>query len=572
MKPIIYQLLVRLAGNRNTAQKPFGSIIENGCGKFNDLDMHLLQSLKGLGITHLWLTGIIEHATCTDYSEYGIAPDNPLLVKGIAGSPYAIKDYYDVCPDLACSVQNRMQEFEALIERCHQAGLKPVIDFVPNHVARQYNSDQIPAGTQNLGHNDQKDQEFNPNNNFYYLPNKSLQLPSEVFELPYIKQNSHIFFEENPARATGNDRFNPAPLFTDWYETVKLNYGVDYLGGHTTYFEPKPDTWMKMTEILHFWAAKGVCGFRCDMAEMVPIEFWEYAIKNVKEKYPQSEFIAEVYKPDLYRIYIERGGFDYLYDKAGFYNTVRDIITRDKPAYELTSVWQSACGLDKYMLRFLENHDEQRIASPHFAGSPWPGIAGMAAAALMHSGPVMIYFGQEIGEDAQGASGFSKDNGRTTIFDYYNVPAFFAWFNHGKCNEDLLNQNQKALRQRYASILQLCSNHIIASGRFYDLMWYNPHLSSGCFGSIFAFLRWHQATFWIIAVNFSKNPVQINVKVPEHFASSANVSLNQPLNLENVAGESILPQSTSMGFLANEGIDVIIGFYDYVVISLKPKT
>ena len=68
-------------------------------------------------------------------------------VKGKAGSPHAIKDYYDADPDIATDVPGRMNEFENLVNRTHRAGLKVIIDFVPNHVARQYHSDAQPDGT-----------------------------------------------------------------------------------------------------------------------------------------------------------------------------------------------------------------------------------------------------------------------------------------------------------------------------------------------------------------------------------------------------------------------------------------
>lgn len=570
MKPVIYQLMVRLAGNRNIAMKPFGSIQENGCGKFNDLDLHFLKSLRNFGISHLWLTGIIEHATCTDYSRFGIKPDNPFLIKGMAGSPYAIKDYYDVCPDLAVSVEKRMQEFEALIARCHEAGLKPIIDFVPNHVARQYGSDQKPEFIADLGQNDHNDTQFAPDNNFYYIPEQTLHLPPEIYSLPYIKELKPTAYVESPAKATGNNQFSHFVAYNDWYETVKLNYGVDYFDGQKKYFEPVPDTWRKMTDILLFWASKGVSGFRCDMAELVPVEFWEYATKIIKDKHPEMIFIAEVYNPRAYRTHIEKGGFDFLYDKDGFYDTIRDILVGNKPAGELTRVWQNLDGLDNCMLRFIENHDEQRIASSQFAGSPLPGIPAMAVAATMQNGPLMLYFGQEVGEAASGAAGFSGDDGRTTIFDYYHVPAFGKWFNNGKCNEEQLSENQKALRNAYAEILKLCLEPVISSGNFYDLMWYNQHLKTAGKDKLYAFLRWNQSTIWIVAANFNQNySEKFCIKVPEHFSRIANFDFNQKLFAENVAGQSVIPASISLNELAETGIEVFIGSMNYVAIRFN---
>ncbi|MDO4993238.1 MAG: alpha-amylase family glycosyl hydrolase, partial [Prevotellaceae bacterium] len=310
-KPIIYQVFTRLYGNRNTTRKEWGSVEENGTGKFSDFDAKTLKAIKQMGISHIWYTGVIRHASQTDFSKFGIPTQHPSVVKGKAGSPYAICDYYDVDPDLADDVDNRMKEFEALIVRTHKAGLKMFIDFVPNHVARQYVSIAKPKGVVDLGADDDKNQGFNPQNNFYYCPGCKLETP----------QASD--YEENPAKATGNDHFDNRPGMNDWYETVKLNYGIDYWT-HFGHFDPVPDTWKKMTEILLFWAAKGIDGFRCDMAEMVPAAFWAYATGKVKEKYPEILFMGEVYNPAEYRNYIH-SGFDWMYDKVGMYDTMRAV-------------------------------------------------------------------------------------------------------------------------------------------------------------------------------------------------------------------------------------------------------
>ena len=150
-KIIIYQLLPRLYGNRNTTRKENGSISDNGCGKFNDLTASVLNSIWQKGATHVWFTGVIRHATKTDYSAQGIPVNHPAIVKGNAGSPYAITDYYDVDPDLAEDVDSRMAEFEALVARAHKSRLGVIIDFVPNHVARRYVSLCKPKGVCDLG-------------------------------------------------------------------------------------------------------------------------------------------------------------------------------------------------------------------------------------------------------------------------------------------------------------------------------------------------------------------------------------------------------------------------------------
>lgn len=387
-KIIIYQVFTRLFGNNSLRCKPNGSLEENGCGKMADFTTKALNEIRTLGATHIWYTGIIEHATQTNYTRYGIKPDHPAVVKGKAGSPYAIKDYYDVDPDLATSIPDRMKEFENLVKRSHKAGLKVIIDFVPNHVARQYGSDAKPEGVTDLGEKDDVTKAFSPNNNFYYIPNTKLEGNIDLHRgaaEPYI---------EFPAKATGNDRFDAWPNSNDWYETVKLNYGIDYLNGHSHHFEPIPDTWVKMRDILLFWSAKGIDGFRCDMAEMVPVEFWGWVIPQIKAEHPKLIFIAEVYNPGEYRNYLFNGKFDYLYDKVGLYDTLRAITCGWESATAIPQRWQSLGGIEKRMLNFLENHDEQRIASDYFAGNGSKAIPAMIVSACMNTNPVMITSGR----------------------------------------------------------------------------------------------------------------------------------------------------------------------------------
>ena len=395
-KTIIYQLMPRWFTNCNAQCVPNGTLRQNGSGKFNEIDEKRLRSIKSLGATHVWYTGIIEHATATDYSRQGITPCNPHVVKGLAGSPYAIRDYYDVCPDLAVNVKQRMAEFEALVARTHKAGLKVIIDFVPNHVAREYESDTKLAGVQDLGENDNPMMFFDPKNNFYYITGQEFA-PNGV-DLGHDKGA----YREFPARATGNDCYSASPTRDDWYETIKLNYGVDPWNG-SKHFDPIPPTWNKMLDILLYWAGKGIDGLRCDMAHMVPVEFWHWAIAQVKAQYPALIFIAEIYDVALYHSYIEYGGFDYLYDKVTLYDTLRGILCNGWPASGLTRCWQTVEGMGDHMLNFLENHDEQRIASRQFCGEPWKALPALVVSATMSKCPFMVYAGQELGEPASDA-------------------------------------------------------------------------------------------------------------------------------------------------------------------------
>jgi glycosidase len=516
-KPVIYQLFVRLFGNKNISNVFHGTTVENGCGKFNDINDNALESIRNLGVTHVWLTGVIEHALCTDYSKFGIKKDNPAVVKGRAGSPYAIKNYYNVNPDLAENIDDRMSEFEDLVNRCHKHNLKVIIDFVPNHVAREY-SDIAPDGIIPLGKNDNQSISFSPQNNFYYIPGQKFNVPQEVVNLPYVNRNDIESFNENPVKVTGNDCFSDSPSFNDWYETVKLNYGVDYLNNKHASFDPIPDTWIKMAEILIFWLKKGVDGFRCDMAEMVPVEFWNYSISKIKSEYNNALFIAEIYNPDAYKKYIETGKFDLLYDKEGLYNTLRNVIEGNAPARMLTQCWQSLNGLDDKMLRFIENHDEQRLASPHFAGNYKFGIPAMTLCTSFNKGGVMIYFGQELGEKAEGSSGYSGDDGRTTIFDYFSVPTVHSWMNNGLFNEDALTDEVKRLRNKYKEILSLAHKAEIIHGHFYDLMWFNNDNDEFFGQHIYTYIRHFENKAILFVINFNMDSaLRVRIKIPDDF-------------------------------------------------------
>ena len=498
-KVIVYQVFTRLYGNRNTTRKEKGTIADNGCGKMADFTPAVLKGIAKMGISHMWYTGVIRHATQTDYSQYGIPRQHPAVVKGKAGSPYAIADYYDIDPDLAVDVKLRMQEFEQLVQRTHDAGLKVIIDFVPNHVARQYKSICKPRGVKDLGETDNAMMGFDPQNNFYYCPGQRFM---PYFDLYGGEPEPYL---EEPAKATGNDHFDNAPGQNDWYETVKLNYGVDYYAGKVGHFDPMPDTWKKMTDILLFWAKKGVDGFRCDMAEMVPAEFWAYATKVVKSKYKQLVFIGEVYNPGEYRHYLS-SGFDWLYDKVGMYDTMRAVICHHAPASAISHAWQATDDIRDHMLYFLENHDEQRVASDFFAASGWKGVPGMIASLLMQQNPFMLYAGEEYGERGMDREGFSGNDGRTTIFDYWSVDTLC------RAAQKKLTADEEALFDIHQKTMLLARQEkAVTDGVFFDLMYVNGHLERQ-----YAFLRYVEGELLLVVTNFEDRDVVTDVNIPAH--------------------------------------------------------
>jgi glycosidase len=514
-KLIIYQMMTRLFGNKNSTNKTYGTRDENGVGKFNDITGPALEGIKSLGVTHIWYTGVIEHALLTDYSTHNIPPDDPDVVKGLAGSPYAIKDYYDVNPDLAVVVPNRMQEFEQLVKRTHDHGLKVLIDFVPNHVARRYKSDSKPPTVADLGAADNADLPFRPTNNFYYIPGQPFTPPrGAAGRTPALPGLRDGVYEENPAKATGNNVFAPNPSVNDWYETVKLNYGVDYLNERKHHFDPIPDTWLKMKDILLFWVSKKVDGFRCDMAEMVPVEFWNWAIPQVRAINPDIIFIAEIYNPEAYRPYIEKGKFSYLYDKVKLYDTLRLLTAGERSTLDIDAIQSSLAGINDNMLHFMENHDEQRIASKFFAGDPWKGIPAMVVSATIDRGPVMVYSGQEVGESGAGNEGFQGDDGRTTIYDYWGMTEHQKWMAGGRFNGDSLNAEQKQLRQVYADLLTLSiTSTAITTGEYIDITAHNHNV--GNFNNkVHAFVRYSDEEKLLIITSFNATDQNIKVQIP----------------------------------------------------------
>lgn len=524
-KIAIYQIMTRLYGNTNTTRRKNGTIEENGCGKLNDINRAALKSIASLGFTHVWYTGVIRHASTTNYP-FMSRRANANVVKGKAGSPYAICDYYDIDPDLAEDVNSRMDEFKRLVERTHETGLKVLIDFVPNHVARNYYSDCEPNRPM-FGGSDCTDCRFAQNNNFYYIVGQSFRAPETNLDVEYT---------EIPAKASGNDAFTATPTKTDWYETVKLNYGVDYVDG-SKHFSPIPDTWFKMRDILMYWASMGIDGFRVDMAEMVPVEFWRWVIGQVNMRYPSMLFIAETYDMTKYREYIE-AGFNLLYDKVNFYDTVRDVVMGRKPAIELTHIWRRTEGLVPNMLYFLENHDEQRLASDFFAGDPLLGKPAMMLAALMNKASVMIYFGQELGVRGMDEEGFSGLDGRTTIFDYWCVEEVQSFVSNHTYDERNLSAETCTLRAWYGALLNMVKeSKALSYGEFYDLMWVNQHVDNT---SIYAFIRYDDKERYLIVLNFSDRRTNVSIAIPDDAWSMMGVRGKKSVDVDVYGHDGVI--------------------------------
>jgi glycosidase len=514
-KFVVYQMMFHLWGNKQTELVRNGSYKSNGVTKFKDVTDVALKALHKKGITHLYATGLIEHATMEDFTAFGSPLDHPSVVKGRAGSPFAVKDYYDVNPFLAENPSQRMSEFKAMLERIHANGLQLIIDFVPNHLARQYASDQKPKGVVDFGVQDNQQVAFDANNNFYYLPGTQFSVPEGVHPPVTVT----IPYTEIPAKVSGNNVFSSQPSINDWFETVKLNYGIDYQHGNQTHFEPIPNTWIKMHEVLSYWTDLGVDGFRCDMAEMVPVEFWTYAISKIKKQNPKIIFIAEIYQPDRYRDYIFKGGFDYLYDKVGLYDGVRRLMQQKPEAdcADITRVWQHESGeFANHMLRFLENHDEHRLNTPAFAANNfWSTIPGMMITAALHDGPLMVYMGQEFGEKANEIEGYNEADDRSSMFDFWRVETHQRWMNGGKFDGGALTSDEKLIDTFYQDLFKRVStSDAISKGAFFDLQY--AQLDSYPSKKVYSFLRYTGNDRVLIVCNFDAHKTQtFDIQIPQ---------------------------------------------------------
>ena len=543
-KEVVYQVFTRLFGNKNTTNKPWGTIEENGVGKFNDFTDTALREIKDLGVTYIWYTGVPHHALIRDYSAIGVSNDDPEVVKGRAGSPYAVKDYYNVNPDLAVNPAHRLQEFEALIARTHKVGLKVIIDIVPNHIARKYEGKNNPVGIRDFGADDDTTVEYIRDNNFYYIPNTHFEVPDTDQPLN-VEKNLLINnkFEEFPAKWTGNGSRLAKPDRDDWYETVKVNYGIRPDGSkdfpelpvgfdtksyqeHYAFWKGKdvPDSWDKFKDIALYWTAKEVDGFRFDMAEMVPYEFWGYMNSAIKMKNPDAFLLAEVYNPNEYRNYIHLGKMDYLYDKVETYDKLKDIIQGRALPDGLSDIQNGMADIEHHMLHFLDNHDEQRLASPEFAGTPQKGKPLMVVSTTISTSPTMVYFGQEVGEAGNENAGFGTHS-RTSIFDYIGVPNHQRWMNGGKFDGGQLTQEEKELRDFYKRILNFSLNSTALMGEYQEIQTVNRQTTQGYDPGIYAFTRWSDTQKLVIVTNFSwLSTSNFELKIPSEIIRKWNLN------------------------------------------------
>ncbi len=588
-KIVVYQVFTRLFGNTNTNNIPWGTKEQNGVGKFNDFTNTALAEIKKLGVSHIWYTGVPHHGVIGDFPEIGLTSDDPDVIKGRAGSPYAVRDYYQVNPDLAVDVTRRMEEFEALIARTHKQGMKVIIDIVPNHVSRYYEGKNNPAGVLDFGAKDNTNLAYAKNNNFYYLPGKAFQVPASKNGYQPLGGAAHPLsdgkFEEFPAKWTGNGSRLAQPDFYDWYETVKVNYGVSPEGvkdfvalpeeastldiqAHYAFWQGKevPDSWIKFKDITQFWLAKGVDGFRFDMAEMVPVEFWSYLNSHIKKTNPDAFLLAEVYNPSLYRDYIHKGKMDYLYDKVELYDTLKHIMQGHGSTDNLVPILEGLSDVEHHMLHFLENHDEQRIASPEFAGNPWKALPAMVVSATSTTAPTMIYFGQEVGEPGAEMAGFGQPS-RTSMFDYIGVPQHQKWINGGKFDGGQLSDNEKALRNYYSEVLNFTRGSSALMGAYQDLHRYNRSKNPAYNDKTFAYARWDEEQKLLVVTNFDETQ---SVNTVLHLSPELLKAWNLKLGNREIQ-EVLFGKKTTQLRVDTQGaqIDLALGPWESAVFEVR---
>ena len=307
-----------------------------------------------------------------------------------------------------------------------------------------------------------------------------------------------------------------------------------------------------MYDIIDFWASKGVDGFRCDMVELVPPQFFKWLIEKIKTKYPEVIFVAEVYKKDLYSEYIRNIGFDFLYDKSGLYDTLRTVVEKNvndngmpvelwQSATGITRCWQFLGDLQPYMLNFLENHDEQRFASDFFGKKAENTFAPLYVSLFMNTAPFMIYFGEEVGEKGMDHEGFSGCDGRTTIFDWWSVASVrrlrkviesgaYKTMDVAEISKAGLTEEEAKIFCRFAEATRYAaSDEAIRQGTTYDLCYCNSCSDGFDMNRHFVFLRDHLDHTVLVAANFSNREANMKIVIPEHAFEWMGIPVNEDL-------------------------------------------
>ena len=564
-KELIYEIVPRVFGNKIPSQKPWGTSQENGVGKFNDITDLALQQIKELGATYIWYSGVLEHSSLSDFSSIGVDSDDPDIVKGRAGNLFAIKDYYDVDPDLAQNPIKRLEEFTSLIDRTHKNNLKVIIDIVPNYVARNYKSQTSSKKRPDFGADDATS-EYNRNNNFYYVQNTAFFVPIIENYKPLNGENHSLLdgkFAENPAKWSGSGSA-AMPNPSDSFDVVKLNFGqnngqdefpelpvnfdMQPVAAHLNFWKDKdvPDTWKKFKDIALFWMDKGVDGFRFANADQVPVAFWSYLNSAIKVKYPDAFLLGEVNDEKRYRQFIRVGKMDYVYDKNGLYAKQAQILKGKIDPDQLVYAVKSIEDISANVVNFIENHDLNRIASAEFGSNGHKAKPLMTIATTISASPTIIYFGQEVGEPAKQESGFGKAN-QTSLYDYTNVPNHQRWMNDGKFDGAKLKFEEKLLRDFYQRLLRFSAQSNAIAGEYEQLQTANKD-SKGYDADIFSFVRFSDNEKLLIVVNYSDSKSSyFDLKIPTSVILKMKLRDGNYIIKDQLYGKSTLKLTVDKG-------------------------
>jgi glycosidase len=192
---------------------------------------------------------------------------------------------------------------------------------------------------------------------------------------------------------------------------------------------------------------------------------------------------------------------DYLYDKVELYDSIKHIMQGHGWTDHIPVVQEGLKDIEHHMLHFLENHDEQRIASPEFAGSALKGKPAMTVSATISSSPTLIYFGQEVGEPGAEDAGYGKPS-RTSIFDYVGVPYFQRWVNDKSYDGGQLSIEEKDLRDFYMRLLNFTINSDALLGTYADIHTYNRQHTQNYNHRVYSFVRWSDSEKLLVVSNF----------------------------------------------------------------------
>lgn len=260
-----------------------------------------------------------------------LMPIHPVGVvnrKGSLGSSYAVRDYRAVNPDYG-----DFQDFERLVDAVHDRGMRLIIDWVPNHTA---------------------------------------------WDNAWISEHPEWYTRNAQGQIT--EPLNDDGTSTTWTDVADLNYGNAAMR-------------RAMIDAMRFWIEEhDVDGFRVDVAGMVPDDFWQQAVPELREAGAEL-LLAEWADPKFHEF-----GFDLTYGWDG-YHALKQVWRGEQTGARFVQRELDEQNLIPFggRLRFTTNHDETAWDNPPVTlfGGPAGARAAFAAIALLPGTP-LLYNGQEV--------------------------------------------------------------------------------------------------------------------------------------------------------------------------------